>query len=185
MTQHPEKFIHSEQPGMRCCKETTVLVKCHKGGYSFFFFQIILQNCSIHVTVRTSSVRLQLCQSFPENRTVHVACVLTFWNSLWQLVWTSIVCAVMLRAGLVDKELAGELSGHTVLWSGGKQTDKPVCTQMLLRRVANQSADNNTECSFCFVAKLGNFIYRTKGTEWKQHANFNSGHELLQVCSCI
>lgn len=67
---------------------------------------------------------------------------------------------VTLRAGLVDKELAGELSGHTVLWSGGKQTDKPVGTQMLLRSVANQSADNNTESGFCFVAKLGNFIYK-------------------------
>lgn len=163
MIQQPEKFIYLEQAGMRCCNEP-VLLTCHQAGF-FFFFQII------HMTVRTTGERLQLCQSFPVNRAEYVASVLAFCNSLWPIVWTSIACMVRLRAGLGDKELAGELSGHTVLWSGGKQADKPVGTQMLLPSVANQSADNNTESGFSFVASLGNFIHRNTGAEWEQYAN--------------
>lgn len=186
MTQHPEKFIHSEQPG-----ESNVAMKPQFGKrvtrevilFSFFFLQIILQNWSIHVTVGTTGGRLRLCQSFPENR--RSASVLAFCNSWLQLAWTSIACVATLRAALVDKELAGKLLGHTVLWSGGKQTDKPVCTQMLLRSVANQNAENNAESGFCFVAKFCNFISKNKAAEWEQHATFNSGEELLQVCPWI
>lgn len=149
---------------MRCGNETTVWVTFHRGGYLFLFlfFQIILQNWSDHVTVRTTSGRLRLCQSFFPPPREHAASVQAFCNSWFQLAWTSVACVATLRAAPVDKELAGELSGHTVLWSGGKQTDEPVCTQMLLRSVANQSADNNAGSGFCFVAKLGNLFPTTR-----------------------
>lgn len=100
--------------------------------------------------------------TLPELPWEHAASVQAFCNSWLQLAWTSVACVATLRAASVDKELTGELSGHTVLWSGGKQTDKPVCTQMLLRSVANQSTDNNAESGFCFVAKLDNLFPTTR-----------------------
>lgn len=160
MTQHPEKFTHSEQLGMQCGNETTVWVTFHRGGYSFLFF---FSNHSPELYCLCD------CQddewktpALPEFPWEHAASVQALCNSWLQLVWTSVACVATLRAASVDKELAGELSGHTVLWSGGKQTDKPVCTQMLLRSVANQSADNNAESGFGFVAKLGNLFPTTR-----------------------
>lgn len=150
--------------------------------FIFILFQIILQKCSVHVTVRTASGRLRLCQSFPWE---HAASVQAFCNSWLRLAWTSVACVATLRAASVDKELAGELSGHTVLWSGGKQTDKPVCTQMLLRSVANQSAHNKRWERLLLCSEIGQFISNNKAAEWQQHAKFNSGEELLQVCSWI